>query len=187
MNTEISTAIPPFELRSHLKQGDRVEFGENSLYVAFGDLGLGVFAQKRIPRGTTIHTYSGPRITFAQVLAKGERQCWPLQVAAANSAIAYVDLDNDAPGCFVNHSCDPNAAIVNDFELVAIEDIAPDVEVRFDYSTTMLERSFEMECRCNSAKCRGVVRDFDTLPMKTQRSYFEQGILSSFIKPLVQT
>lgn len=186
MNTEISSSIPPFELRSYLKRGDKLEFSGNLLYVAFGDLGLGVFARSRILRGTIIHTFSGPRITFAQVLAKGDRQCWPLQVAPAHSPGAYVDLDNDAPGCFVNHSCDPNAAIINDFNLVAIKDIDRDIEVRFDYSTTMLERWFEMECRCKSANCRRIVRDFDTLPIPSQQYYLREGILSSFIKPLVQ-
>jgi SET domain-containing protein len=185
MKIETLSFIRPFELHGHLDRGDRLPFEASSLYVAFGDLGLGVFAARRIHEGTKIHTFSGPRITFSQVLAKGERQCWPLQVAPSDSTTAYVDLDDDAPGCFVNHSCAPNAVIVNDLDLVAITDIPPDVEVRFDYSTTMFERSFEMECRCGSPNCRGIVKDFDTLPIRTQEYYRRHRYLSSFIEPLV--
>jgi hypothetical protein len=186
VNTDISSPIPAFELGTHLKPGDRVDCGGGLLYIAYGDLGLGAFAKTLILRGTTIHSFSGPRISFRDVLAKGDRQCWPLQIAPADSGLAYVDLDNDSPGCFVNHSCDPNAAIIDDSNLVAIRDIYPDMEVRYDYSTTMLERSFEMECRCGSRRCRKVVRDFDTLPIPTQRYYIREGFLCSFIRPLVQ-
>ena len=91
-------------------------------------------------------------------------------------------LDTQPPGVFVNHSCQPNAGIKDDKYLVALRSIGKGEEIRFDYSTTMEEQSFTMTCLCGAPQCRGVVKDFSTLPSHVRETYVEQGIVMSFIR-----
>src|SRR5207247_401334 len=84
-------------------------------------------------------------------------------------------------GVLVNHSCEPNSGIINDYYLIALEDIPANVEIRYDYSTTMDEDSFTMECRCMKSECRRYVSDFKTLSEETKRKYLSLGIVMSFI------
>jgi len=98
-----------------------------------------------------------------------------------------LQIDNDVyidtlpVGVFVNHSCGPNAGIRQDKDLVALRQILQGEEIRFDYSTTMQEMSFTMECRCGDRNCRHIVNDFSTLPETQQQVYLQAGIVMSFI------
>jgi len=90
-------------------------------------------------------------------------------------------IDTLAPGVFANHSCAPNAGVRNDRDLVALRDIPPGEEIRYDYSTTMDEKSFTMVCRCGAPGCRQVVTDFADLPAAIQDFYLSQRLVMSFI------
>ena len=90
-------------------------------------------------------------------------------------------LDTQPPGVFVNHSCEPNAGIRQNQNLVALRKIRQGQEIRYDYSTTMEEDSFAMRCLCGASTCRGWVRDFSTLPRPLRERYFAQGIVMDFI------
>ena len=57
----------------------------------------------------------------------------------------------------------------------------PGEEIRFDYSTTMLERAWELNCACGSPRCRGLIQDFDLLPIALQTFYLRLGIVQNFI------
>lgn len=65
--------------------------------------------------------------------------------------------------------------------LVALRPIRRAEEIRFDYSTTMLERHETMDCRCGASSCRKVVGDFDELPLALQREYRNRGIVQGYI------
>ena len=91
-------------------------------------------------------------------------------------------IDTQAPAVFVNHSCDPNAGIRNDENMVALRDIAAGEEVRFDYSTTMEEQSFTMQCLCGLPQCRHVIKDFSTLPQHLKERYLDLRIVMNFIQ-----
>ncbi|MFH0713194.1 MAG: SET domain-containing protein [Candidatus Micrarchaeota archaeon] len=85
---------------------------------------------------------------------------------------------------FVNHSCDPNAGLRflgRKFVLVAIRDITAGEEVTFDYSTTMDEDEWELQCNCGSKKCRRVIRDFKYLPREIQKKYISAKVVPEFI------
>ena len=90
-------------------------------------------------------------------------------------------IDTRSPGVFVNHSCDPNAGIRSDRYLVALRPLSKGQEIRYDYSTTMEEQSFTMQCLCPSPQCRRRVRDFSTLPQPLRERYIAQGVVMSFI------
>ncbi|MFY7967456.1 MAG: SET domain-containing protein-lysine N-methyltransferase, partial [Pirellulaceae bacterium] len=117
-----------------------------------------MFAATDFKHVETILRFSGALIDFAAMLRKGVNQANPLQI----SANRYIDLE--APGVYANHSCDPNAGIRNDTDLVAIQPIRRGEEIRYDYSTTMWEDHWTLICHCGSNQFRGLVADFPTLP-----------------------
>jgi len=148
--------------------------GKSKVKVSKGDLGLGLFAKRDIAVGERILTFKGPLIDFDAAVAKGDKECWPLQI----SPDEYIDLEK--PGCFANHSCNPNAGI-KILSLIALTDIRSGVEIRYDYSTTMDEDSFTMPCRCGSATCRGTVTDFKYLEADNRRRYLQLELVQPFI------
>lgn len=127
--------------------------------------GKGVFAKRRIPRGTRIIEYTGERVPIADLL---------VEMAQGKPANAYAfRLDdstvidgarngNDAR--FINHGCEPNCeAYVFDERLYiyAIRDIVRGEELTFDYqlgsAIKCSKRKANAEtyaCRCGSPNCR---------------------------------
>lgn len=137
--------------------------------------GLGVFARRAIAPGEVILPFGGPLIDFAETKRRGPLECMAIQIGPD------LYFDTRPPGVFVNHSCDPNAGIRNDHYLVALRWIAKGREISFDYSTTMDEQSFTMDCLCGAPGCRKVIGDFSTLPAATQERYIAQRIVMNFI------
>jgi hypothetical protein len=85
-----------------------------------------------------------------------------------------------------NHSCDPNTGLKvegNTVTLIAIRDIKKGDEVVWDYSTTMDETEWEMDCTCGSVNCRKRIRDFRYLPKNIQDKYINLGIVPNYILP----
>lgn len=66
-----------------------------------------------------------------------------------------------------------------------MRDIKKDEECTFDYSTTMDEDDWEMDCSCGSKNCRHQIRDFKYLPKKLQEKYIEMGIIPDYIVKIV--
>ncbi len=88
------------------------------------------------------------------------------------------------PDNYINHSCNPNAGIKiigNSVLLFAIRNIHKGDEITFDYSTTMAEDYWEMNCRCGSKNCRGKIRDFKYLPPALQEKYIRLGVVPEFV------
>ena len=139
-------------------------------------MGLGLFAARPLQAGERILDFRGPLIDFAATVAKGDRECDALQIGPD----LYLDLED--PGRYANHSCDPNAGVRNDgVTLVAVRPIRPGEEIRFDYSTTMDDDHWAMECSCGSPRCRGRVLDFRWLPNPRKLEYIAMGIVPSFL------
>lgn len=137
--------------------------------------GHGVFATQAFVPGQPILLLAGPVLRHAEVLARGRDRVYALQIGADEY------LDTMPPGRYANHSCDPNAGIMNDRMLIALRSIEPGEEIRFDYSTTMTQDHWTMECRCGEPICRRVILDFHHLPPITQNRYLQLGIVQRFI------
>lgn len=159
------------QILSLMKEDGRQAHDQISIQTC--EFGLGVFAARDLLKGERILRFSGARLSFHEAVAKGELQCYTLQVDSSQ----YVDLD--LPGALVNHSCEPNAG-VRHLDLIALQNIVIGEEIRFDYSTTMDEDYWEMECRCGSLSCRKWVRDFKCLPRNLRDTYIHQGIVADF-------
>lgn len=82
------------------------------------------------------------------------------------------DLD-DAQ--YFNHSCNPNAGLRGQLNLVAMRDIAPDEEVTFDYAMVLYcgkgAKPYQLECACGAPSCRGIVTDDDWQRPELQARY----------------
>jgi SET domain-containing protein len=131
--------------------------------------GLGVFARRRIARGTRIVEYAGERLTADEVEQRyaGEPDTGHTFLFHIGDGL-YVDAThqgNDAR--FINHSCDPNCESEIDGDrvyIVALVDIDPGTELSYDYA---LEPEDDppstwtslYACRCGTPRCRGTLID----------------------------
>ena len=130
--------------------------------------GTGVFATRRIPKGTRIIEYTGERISWKEAQAlppldpKEPHHTFFFSLDDGRVINAAVD-GNDAR--WINHSCDPNCKTTERrgrVYVVALRDIEKGEELFYDYSlepadrrTKALERLFA--CHCGSADCRGTM------------------------------
>ncbi len=141
--------------------------------------GKGVFANTDLKKGDIILFFSGVLFSYAQL---------PTPYNAVEDHYVQIGADlylgpSGALDDYFNHSCDPNAGLkIRDKEvaLIAIRDIAKGEEVVWDYSTTMDEDDWEIDCRCGSAHCRHKIRDFKYLPPDIRRKYACQGIVPAY-------
>ena len=115
------------------------------------DRGRGLFATRPIAAGSLLMEMKG-------WLAKGSelQVSWLcLQVDHDLWLCSNGDLLDDCG----NHSCEPNAGFVDGRPvLFALRDVEPGEEITWDYSTSLSETGWALDCRCGSPKCRGVVR-----------------------------
>lgn len=148
------------------------------IFVAECELGRGLFATRDFALGETILNFTGPLISLADAIAKGDSEGNPLQIGSNQ----YIDLE--PPGVFINHSCAPNAGIRHNTELIALQTISSGEEIRYDYSNTIWEdgpSAYTMPCRCGTAACRGIVANFRSMPIEQQRHYLALGVVQRFI------
>jgi uncharacterized protein len=146
-----------------------------SVVVGRSAIGRGVFASQYFEPGQPMLTLGGPVLATREIHSLGADRAYALQIGPAE----FMDLT--PPGRYLNHSCDPNAGILDDRVLIALRPIVPGEEIRFDYSTAMREDHWTMECRCGEYLCRRVVLDFHHLPPITQNRYLQLGIVQRFI------
>jgi SET domain-containing protein len=128
--------------------------------------GLGVFAARRIRKGTRIIEYLGERVSHAEADRRYEHK-------GANDAHTFLFIvdsrtvidagvgGNEAR--FINHACEPNCESVIENRRVfidAVRAIEPGEELTYDYQIKRepddppdIDSIFA--CRCGSARCRG--------------------------------
>ena len=124
-------------------------------------------------------SYTAERKPYAQMMREG----------FTDSDIFQVDHDLFIPpyGClddFTNHSCDPSCGLrvhSQGFDMIALRDLAAGDELTYDYSTHQEHPGGEIICLCGAASCRGVVRNFSTLPPALRRRYLDLGVVARFI------
>ena len=146
--------------------------------------GRAVFADRNISKGETVLVFKGELLHNADIVPGSYEEEHSIQIGPDLYLGPSGELDD-----FVNHSCNPNAGlkmIEGKLVLVALKKIKKRDEICFDYSTSMEEDRWEMECSCGSRNCRKVIRDFKHLPKKTRQKYFRLGIVPEFISDYEQ-
>jgi uncharacterized protein len=130
--------------------------------------GFGVFATRKIPRGTRLIEYVGERVSHEEADRRYEEKdandshTFLFIVDSRTVIDAGVD-GNDAR--FFNHSCDPNCESVVEDKCVFIETIRtvePGTELTYDYQIQREDDDPEnidevFACRCGFEKCRGTM------------------------------
>jgi SET domain-containing protein len=134
-----------------------------------GIQGMGVFATRRIPKGTRLIEYTGERLTDAESDAR-----YPEDDESGNHHTFLFSIGDDIvidaavggnDARWINHSCDPNCdAVIEDERLwiETIRDVKPGEELAYDYAYELEERHSpaakrRYPCRCGSSKCRGTI------------------------------
>ena len=145
------------------------------LLVAECDVGRGVFAARGFRAGEQILVFAGDPYDRSHPLHDTPQGANLLQVGPRDYILPR------PIGLYVNHSCNPNAGLKGTDVLVALRDIAPGAEVRFDYSTNMDEDFWTMPCSCGESICRHVVGDFKRLPDTVRETYLRLGIVPAFV------
>lgn len=126
--------------------------------------GLGLFATKKIKKGTPISVFGG------RVYTLEEMDSFPEGSAIGDDATQLDDYFFLGPlsekekewGFFINHSCNPNTKVWRSVFLVAIKNIESGEEITFDYSHSN-NKNLDFECSCGSSVCRGFVGSDDWL------------------------
>ena len=130
--------------------------------------GRGVFAKRKIPKGTRIMEYLGRRIPVGTLLAErtdGEPiRTYSFGVNKTTMIDATVG-GNDAR--FINHSCEPNceAYVFDDrVYIYAMRDIVRNEELTFDYKLGPAIKGAgkkydktRFACHCGTPNCRGTM------------------------------
>ena len=122
--------------------------------------GTGVFARRKIPRGTRIIEYTGEPVSLNEVYSG-------TYAFALNDTTVIDGARGGNEARFFNHSCDPNCeAYIFDGHayLYAMRDIVRDEELTFDYHMGPADRTTRLRydtarypCRCGAANCRGTL------------------------------
>jgi len=143
--------------------------------------GSGVYAKRRIRKGTRIVEYLGDRISHEEADAryeeKGQDDGHTFLFVVSDRVVIDAGVDGNAAR-FINHSCDPNCETVIEGGRVFIEakrTIRPGEELGYEYgltweSTDDPEELANYSCRCGAPQCRGTMLDPMPLDKKRRRN-----------------
>lgn len=140
----------------------------------------GVFANRDFKKGEFIKEFKGKLFTSKQLPYPYDKVKDHYVQIGSNLYLGPSGNIDD----FFNHSCNPNSGLKidnNKVILIAIKKIKKGEEMTWDYSTTMDEDDFEMNCYCQYKNCRKRIRDFKYLPKKIQKNYIILGIVPKYI------
>lgn len=117
--------------------------------------GNGIKCVENIKKGELIMVFQGRKITTEeanQLYTNG----FDYMLQIDHNHFLYLEEDTK----YVNHSCEPNGAFLNQSgHLVALRDITQGEEITFDYSANE-DTDFSMNCGCGTPSCRKKILPF---------------------------
>jgi len=122
--------------------------------------GKGIHAGEPIHAGERIQYITGRRV---KKLPRTKEEALSIPNWFGLSKQYWID-PQETPFRYLNHSCNPNAAVAGTKILTALRDIKQDEEITIDYSITDADTLWEMPCFCKEAICRKVIRSIQTVP-----------------------
>jgi uncharacterized protein len=136
------------------KSDSRIEVRKSGIH------GKGVYATRKIRKGTAIIEYTGERVSAREADRRYEDN--PSTYLFTISRNVYIDgLSGGNEARLINHSCDPNCeAYLEDDRIMihAIRKILPGEELCYDYQLSEEEdASTNYVCRCGALKCKGTM------------------------------
>ncbi|XP_034840917.1 histone-lysine N-methyltransferase SETMAR [Maniola hyperantus] len=141
-------------------------------------IGLGLFTNTLVPKGSFVCEYAGEVLTKKQALFRhhyNEKHKKMNYIFCLNEHVAgktvqtYIDPSSFGNiGRYINHSCDPNCGIVPvrvnspipKLAVFSLLDIKPDTEITFHYGSDDMnnpvpDQKPRKPCLCNTSKCKG--------------------------------
>ncbi|MBI5954727.1 MAG: SET domain-containing protein-lysine N-methyltransferase [Chloroflexi bacterium] len=146
--------------------------------------GTGLFVQSPIDSGEILIIWGGTVFTHADILS-GKAN--PETIAVLDDDLYLADpVDSPlAEEYTLNHSCDPNAWMLDAITLIARHPIAPGEEVTADYALWLFNQDWKLyPCRCGSPLCRRRVTDQDWRLPELQSRY--AGHFTPFLNRLIE-
>jgi SET domain-containing protein len=124
----------------------------NNLYVGKSPIhGRGLLSRKSYRKGDLIGTIKGEKVivrgNFPNKL-KRKSMDW-----IGVGRYTWIDTTN-SPFKYINHSCNPNSAVVTKLTVRALKDIAIGEEITMDYSLTEADPEWSILCTCGEKNCR---------------------------------
>lgn len=179
-----TTRSRPAPHHAHMRRAKTARRGpaDDNPYVVVrrsGIHGRGVYAARRIRKGTRIIEYVGDRISHEVADAR-----YDAKPDDGHTFLFVVDdeicIDAGIGGNaarFINHKCDANCETIIEDRRVFIEalrTIQPGEELGYDYQLTWESTDDPEElklyaCRCGAAGCRGTMLDREPLDVKRRR------------------
>jgi hypothetical protein len=147
--------------------------------------GRGVYAARRIRKGTRIIEYVGDRISHdvadARYDAKTEDDGHTFLFVVDDDICIDAGIGGNEAR-YINHKCDANCETIIEDRRVFIEatrTIQPGEELGYDYQLTWESTDDPDElalyaCRCGAANCRGTMLDREPLDVKRKRQRAQQ-------------
>jgi len=118
--------------------------------------GRGLFTLVPIARGKRVIALEGKLLTTTELTD----DLLAIQVDHG----LWLCSPGDSTDDFINHSCDPNTGFTTgETILFALRDIAAGEELSWDYSTSLSEAGWSLDCQCGSTKCRELVKPWGEL------------------------
>jgi len=162
-----------------------------------GEMNISYRSAKTQVRSSPIHgkgLFARENISKLEIIAiKGgyiiDRHQWSqLEPLMHDSEIQIADeffiapvkpAQRDGTMVYINHSCEPNAAIMGQIVYVAMRDIKADEEITADWATTD-DLDYTLTCHCGSKACRGTITGKDWMDPVLQKKY--QGWFCWFLQ-----
>ena len=130
--------------------------------------GKGLYAKRKIPKGTRIIEYTGERVPLVNLLVEvAEGKPAAVYAFRLNASTVIDGSRNGNEARFINHSCEPNCeAYMFDerMNIYAMREIVRGEELTFDYQlgSPVGKRRTKKDiadyaCHCGSKNCRGTM------------------------------
>ncbi len=128
--------------------------------------GRGIFADETISKGERITYIRGP---IKQKTPRGPRDSKIIGNWIGVAKDTWIKPE--APYMYLNHSCNPNSALITKRLLIALRPIARNEEITMDYSLTDSDLHWGIRCSCGARNCRKHIRAIQTLSPRIFRHY----------------
>jgi hypothetical protein len=129
--------------------------------------GTGLFVYSSYKKGDFIDYIHGPTEYITEFT---DSQLAAMINWIGTSRHTWINTD-ESPFRFINHSCDPNVAVVTKRRVVAIKDINAETEITMDYSLTDGDPEWQIgPCTCGARNCRGSITGIGQIP----KQYFQR-------------
>ncbi len=147
-------------------------------------LGAGLFARHNLKKGEVVFSVHGVEIVSFVPKNEYESSHW-FPHAIGIAPYTWINPSIHEPLRYLNHSCNPNMTIKDNYHMVAIRNIQKEEQLTIDYSITEIDPRFKMPCICGEKNCRKLIGAIDTIP-EFQFKKYEKYLSNTFRKYRVQ-